>query len=154
MNKVHATVLGLGLVGALGAFGQSAPPPRQMNVTQGPESVFTRPVAEIMPALAGATATAENGRVGSELVFWGYRQADGRPVFFFACAPKPEFDCADRVRAVCPAASTVLANGHESGTVVRRECRSVSVVAPGDVRPGCEDRVESVPMAVGLVSCG
>jgi hypothetical protein len=153
MKNVPATVLWLCLVGSLGAYGQSSPQ-REMNVTQGPEAVFTRPAAEIMPLLAGATATGENGRVGSELVFWGYRQADGRPVFFFGCAPKPDVNCADRVLAVCPAVTTVLANGQENGTVVRRECRSVSVVAPGNLRPGCEDRVEQVPMAVGVVSCG
>jgi hypothetical protein len=154
MNGVTGIALVLGCGGALCAVSQDAPPERQMNVTQGPELVFTRPPADIMPALAGATATGENGRIGSELVFWGYRQADGRRVFFFACAPKPNFDCKERVLAVCPLATTVLATDEESGTVVRRTCRNVTVAVPGDLRPGCEDRVESVPMAVGLVSCG
>ena len=57
-----------------------------MKVKQGPETVFDRPPAEILPALAGAKATGENGRVGPELVFWGYEHDDGRRVFFFACA--------------------------------------------------------------------
>ena len=54
-------------------------PERQMNVSQGPDSVFNTDVSEIMPRLKGATATNENGRVGNELVFWGYRLADGEP---------------------------------------------------------------------------
>lgn len=154
MKGVTGIALALGCGGALCASSQAAAPARQMNVTQGPEAVFTRPPADIMPALAGATATGENGRVGSELVFWGYRHADGRRVFFFACAPQPELDCEARVLAVCPVATTVLATGEENGTVVRRTCRSVTVAVAGDLRPGCEDRVETVPMAVGLVSCG
>src|SRR5512134_2766521 len=81
---------------------------REMNVTQGPDSVFDRPPAEILPALVGAKPTGENGRVGSELVFWGYEQADGRRVFFFACAQVGEVDCAERVQAICPVAAVVL----------------------------------------------
>lgn len=154
MNGVTRIALVLGCAGAFCAASQEPTPERQMNVTQGPEVVFTRPATDILPALAGATATGENGRIGTELVFWGYRQADGRRVFFFACAPKPDFDCGERVLAVCPVATTVLATGEENGTVVRRTCRNVAVAVPGDLRPGCEDRVESVPMAVGLVSCG
>ena len=82
-----------------------------MNVRQGPDTVFDRPPADILPALAGAAATGENGRVGTELVFWGYRQPDGQRVFFFACAQRPGFDCAARVPAICPTSTTVLANG-------------------------------------------
>jgi hypothetical protein len=37
---------------------------------------------------------------------------------------------------------------------VRRNCRSVAVSGPGEIRPGCEDRLESASLAVGLVSCG
>ena len=85
-----------------GRRSKSTIPERQMNVRQGPETVFDRPPAEILPALAGAKATGENGRVGSELVFWGYEQNDGRRVFFFACALRPDFDCATRVPAICP----------------------------------------------------
>jgi hypothetical protein len=59
-----------------------------------------------------------------------------------------------RVPAICPAGTTVLETGEASGNVVRRVCKNVAVVNPGDVRPGCEDRVESVPMAVGIVTCG
>jgi hypothetical protein len=133
---------------------QEAVPERQMNVRQGPDTVFDRPPAEILPALAGATATGENGRVGSELVFWGYEQPDGRRVFFFACAPRPDLDCAKRVPAICPSAAAVLATSEANGTTVRRNCRSISVALPGDLRPGCEDRVQDAPLAVGVVSCG
>ena len=143
----------LALCAALGGAAQEALPERQMNVRQGPETVFDRPPSEILPALAGATATGENGRVGTELVFWGYRHSDGRRVFFFACAPRPDFDCAARVPAICPTVTTVLATSAASGTTVRRNCRTFSVTAPGELRPGCDDRVQSADLAVGLVSC-
>jgi len=58
------------------------------------------------------------------------------------------------VPAVCAATTTVLATGEASGTVVRRTCRNIVVAAVGDLRPGCDDRVESASMAVGLVTCG
>ena len=90
-----------------------------MNVRQGPETVFEPPPAEIFPALEGATATGENGRVGSELVFWGYEQRDGRRVFLFACALAPDLDCATRVPAICPATTTVLETREASGKTVQ-----------------------------------
>jgi hypothetical protein len=139
---------------AFGVAAQETPPAREMNVTQGPDAVFEQAPAEILPALAGARATGENGRVGSELVFWGFERADGQRVFFFACARRPDFDCATRVPAICPAATTVLETRETDGTLVRRSCRNVSVVSPGEVRPGCADRVENASMAVGLVTCG
>jgi hypothetical protein len=139
----------------LGAGAQQEIPTRQMNVRQGPETVFDRPPGEILPALAGATATGENGRVGTELVFWGYEQRDGRRVFFFACAQGPDLDCTARTRAICPATTKVLETTEASGTAVRRSCRTFSVSAPGDLRPGCDDRLDgSATLAVGLVSCG
>ena len=141
-------------VAALGAIAQEGVPRRQMNVRQGPETVFDRPPAEILPSLAGATATGENGRVGTELVFWGFRGSDGREVFLFACAQRPEVDCATRVPAICASATRVLETSEATGTVVRRSCRNVSVVNPGETRPGCEDRAQSTTMSVGLVSCG
>jgi hypothetical protein len=57
---------------------------RQMNVRQGPDAVFDRPVGELLPILAGSRETGENGRVGNELVFWGFELADGRQAFLFA----------------------------------------------------------------------
>ncbi len=139
---------------AFGVAAQSGVPAREMTVTQGPESVFEQTPAQILPVLAGAKATGENGRVGHELVFWGFERADGGRVFFFACARSAEFDCATRVPSICPATTTVLETRETSGTMVRRSCRNVSVASPGDVRPGCADRVENASMAVGLVTCG
>jgi hypothetical protein len=139
---------------ALSASAQEDVPARQMNVRQGPETVFDRPAAEIFPALEGAAATGENGRVGSELVFWGFEQRDGRRLFLFACAVGPDLDCAARIPAICPATTTVLDTREMSGNAVRRSCRSVAVSGPGELRPGCEDRLESASLAVGLVSCG
>lgn len=148
-------VIGVATLGAgLGAVAQEEIPARQMNVRQGPEAVFDRPPADILPQLAGATATGENGRVGTELVFWGFQQTDGRRVFFFACAPGPNLDCAVRVPAICPTTTTVLATSEADGNTVRRSCRSVAVTSPGDVRPGCDDRLNNANLAVGLVSCG
>ena len=152
MNKLIALV---SLCCALGASGQEDVPVRQMNVKQGPESVFDRPPGEILPALAGAKATGENGRVGPELVFWGYEHSDGRRVFFFACAQRPDFDCATRVPAICPVTTTVLETRAATGALVRRNCRHVAIVAAGEVRPGCDDRTENdASLTVGLVSCG
>jgi hypothetical protein len=127
---------------------------RTLDVTQGPETVFDRPVAEIVPALEGATATGENGRVGNELVFWSYRLADGRPVYLFACARLPDVNCEERIQDVCLTPTTVLDSGETSGKIVRRQCREIAVVAPGDTRPGCIDTIADVSLAVGLVSCG
>jgi hypothetical protein len=147
---IAVTMLGC----ALGAAAQEPIPERQMNVRQGPETVFERPPAEIFPALEGATATGENGRVGAELVFWGYEQRDGRRVFLFACALAPDLDCATRVPAICPTTTTVLETREASGNAVRRNCRNVVTASPGDSRPGCDDRLETASLAVGLVSCG
>jgi hypothetical protein len=148
--------LGAAALGAMhGAGAREEIPARQMNVRQGPETVFDRPPAEILPALFGATATGENGRVGTELVFWGYEQRDGRRVFFYACALQPERDCAARTLAICPTTTTILETTEANGTAVRRNCRTFSVSAPGDLRPGCDDRLDaSASLAVGLVSCG
>jgi hypothetical protein len=139
---------------SLSATGQEEIPERVMNVRQGPETVFERPPAEIFAVLDGASATGENGRVGSELVFWGFELRDGRRVFLFGCARRPELDCATRIPAICPGTTTVLETGEASGKTVRRECRNIGVVRPGDARPGCDDRLESTNLAVGLVSCG
>lgn len=124
-----------------------------MNVTQGPEVVFDRPVGEIVATLEGATPTGENGRVGNELVFWGYELADDRPVYFFACKLSPDVDCAQRIESICLTTTTVLESAETAGKTVRRSCREVAVTAPGETRPGCTDTVEDVALAVGLVSC-
>jgi hypothetical protein len=151
---IKPLVVSLSLLLAQVVAAQTETPVREMNVTQGPESVFEQAPADILPALTGARATGENGRVGSELVFWGFERADGGRVFFFACAGSPVLDCATRVPAICPATTTVLDTRETSGAMVRRSCRNVSIASPGEVRPGCADRVERATLAVGLVSCG
>ena len=125
-----------------------------MDVTHKPGSVFSQPVEQVAPALAGATPTNENGRVGGELVFWGYRLADGRPVFLFACAGSETVNCDERVQKICVDQTTVLSSSADGGNVVRRECSTMAFVNPGDTRPGCVDNLETAPLAVGLVTCG
>jgi hypothetical protein len=127
---------------------------RSMGVTQKPDVVFSAPVESFLPDLAGATATDVNGRVGGELVFWGYELADGRPVFMFACAPTPTVICEERVQRICVDRTNVLRNATVGGDVTRRRCSTVSVALPGDPRPGCVQAAEVVDLAVGLVSCG
>lgn len=127
---------------------------RSMDVKQAPESVFTSPVASLLPELAGATATGENGRVGNELVFWGYKLGDGRSAFLFACAPKADVNCDERVPMICTARTNVLTTGSANGNIVRRQCSELAAAQIGDVRPGCIDRLENVPLSIGLVSCG
>ncbi len=125
----------------------------QMNVKLGPETVFLQAPTELFPALAGAQRTEEAGRVGNEMVFWGYHQKSGARVFLFACAQVAEVDCQQRAQAVCSNVK-VLDMQMASGNVVRRTCRTMATTAPGDVRPGCDDRVEPTPLAIGVLSCG
>jgi hypothetical protein len=127
---------------------------RKMDVKQAPDAVFTSPVASLLPELAGATATGENGRVGNELVFWGYKLGNGRPAFLFACAPKADVNCDERVPLICTARTNVLTTSSANGNIVRRQCRQLTVAQIGDVRPGCVDTLENVPLSIGLVSCG
>lgn len=126
---------------------------RQMNVRQGPETVFDRPVGELMPQLVNARATGQNGRVGGELVFWGYQLADGSTSYLFACAQIPGIDCEERITKICPVLTEVQARAEYHGEVVRRSCREVCIAAPGDLRPCCDDRPQQSPLAIGLVSC-
>jgi hypothetical protein len=127
---------------------------RKMGVTQAPETVFSEPIGTLLPELEGATATGENGRVGSELVFWGYRLGDGRPVFLFACAQREGVNCEERVPMICVERTNVLHTGSAAGHVVHRVCSPVALARPGEARPGCVDTSETVPLAIGLVSCG
>jgi hypothetical protein len=127
---------------------------RKMDVKQGPDSVFTSPVASLLPELAGARSTGENGRVGNELVFWGYKLGDGRQAFLFACAPMADVNCDERVPMICPARANVLTTGAANGNVTHRQCHELSSAKIGDVRPGCFDTVENVSLSIGLVSCG
>jgi hypothetical protein len=128
---------------------------REMNVRQGPDKVFDRPVGEVLPALADAKPTGANGRVGSELVFWGYDLADGRNVAFFACALLPDVDCMTRTQLICRASSALLETRETTGKVVHRRCTPVATGVVGSGRPGCNDNEnEGADLLVGLVHCG
>ena len=124
-----------------------------MNVSQGPETVFDRPVEQIILDLAGATATDENGRVGNELVFWGYRLADGRAAYLFACAIMKGVDCEARTQEICLGQTNVISTTQTAGDVRHMRCKEFSFVGVGDVRPGCVDRTSDQDLAVGLVQC-
>ncbi|HET8699390.1 MAG TPA: hypothetical protein VFO94_18025, partial [Gammaproteobacteria bacterium] len=122
---------------------------RRIGVRQGPDKVFEVPVTDIVPALAGARPTRVNGRVGGELVFWGYDLADGRRVNLFACALLPDVDCAARVQAVCVAGGNVLESREVPGKMVHRVCRPVSSGPSSTVRPGCSDNENEANLLVG-----
>jgi hypothetical protein len=126
---------------------------RKMDVKQGPDSVFTSPVSSLLPELAGARSTGENGRVGNELVFWGYELGDGRPAFLFACAPQADVNCDERVPMICNARVSLLSTGTANGNIVRRQCRELAVTQTGDLHPGCIDKIENVELSIGLVTC-
>lgn len=156
IEKAACVLLGVFATG-LGAA-QEAPPAQQpervMNVRLGPETVFDRPLGQVVPLLEGARATGENGRIGSEFVFWGFAQPIGRDVFLFACAQVVDVDCPARVALICPAGGTVLDERQDMGNVVRRNCRNLGVAAPGEIRPGCDDREDKdAGLLVGVVSC-
>lgn len=126
---------------------------RELGVRQPPDAVFDVPLEDVMPRLTGASATGENGRVGGELVFWGYRLADGTPAYFFACAMLYGVNCEERASAICPTRTIVLERGEHTGEAVQRRCRDVAVAAPGDVHPGCTSNAYEASLAVGLVTC-
>ena len=129
-------------------------PARTLGVTRGPELVFAQAPADILPLLAGATATGENGRVGGELVFWSYRLTDGRDVLLIACAQLDGVDCAARTALVCPAgAPTSLQSASVSGEVRELDCRAIAQAAPGDLRPGCADTEATHPVLASIASC-
>lgn len=130
------------------------PPPRTMGVMQGPELVFQRPVGEVLPGLAGATATGVNGRVGPEFVFWTYRLNEGREVLFHACAPMSGVDCALRETRMCVRGTPRRLAGREAtGEVRRLNCQAVGVGVPGDLRPGCSDNEFESTLVIGLSEC-
>ncbi len=117
-------VAGLVVAGLLGATAYAQE--RSMGVRQKPDTVFSQPVDALVPELAGATATDENGRVGSELVFWGYRLGDGRTAFLFACAPSEIVNCDERVQLICADRTNVIRNSTADGAVVRRQAAPTS----------------------------
>ena len=151
-TRIALSLLSLCLVVSASVAAQE-PPERQMNVRQGPESVFDRPVAEILPALTGAKPTGVNGRVGDELVFWGYELADGRRTNLFGCALLPDVDCMQRVQLICTAQTTVLESREAAGKVVHRVCRPVAAASATSVRPGCNDNEDETKLLIGLAAC-
>lgn len=153
--RLPISLLAVAATAATGASsGRAAEPERQMNVRQGPDSVFAEPPGQIFPELAGATATNENGRIGNELVFWGYRLADGRNVFLVGCAMARNVDCTAREARVCRTETQVLARGMSEGLVRELHCKSIATTGPGDIRPGCTDQERAQPLHVSLVACG
>lgn len=129
-------------------------PERQMGVRAGPEQVFSRPVAEIVPQLQGATPTNRNGRVGSELVFWGYRLSNGVETNLFACAMLDGVECDTRALRICPDRNAEIEPRiTESGNIVKRMCQPVGQAAVGDLHPGCTNNEIQNDLLVGLASC-
>ena len=152
-NGARRIALVVALCAAACAALGKAPVKRQLGVRQGPEKVFDAPVAEIVPALAGAKPTGVNGRVGGELVFWGYNLADGRKANLFACALLPDVDCAMRVQAVCPAGVKQQESREVPGKLVHRVCRPVATTQPSTAHAGCDDDENQANLLVGLVEC-
>jgi hypothetical protein len=142
------------MVWGLDSLHAASEPERAMGVTTGPEAVFDRPVADILPQLQGATATNVNGRVGSELVFWGYRSSTGAATNLFACAMMPDVDCEARALNICRDGSARIEQKIiERGNMVKRNCRAVGNVAPGDLHPGCTNKEIQNDLLVGLANC-
>jgi len=127
---------------------------RSMNVTGGPDRVFENSSVEtLIPELAGASATGINGRVGNELVFWGYRLADEREANLYACAPLEGVDCESRISSICPARGEEIARYSRSGLVRHLDCQAVGIVGTGDLTPNCEDQETPNDLVVGLMQC-
>jgi hypothetical protein len=140
---------------------QSSGNPRDERVTRtltnvgDPDRVFTRPVSEVVPELQQAALSSERGRVGNELVFWGYDLPAGERRWLYACAVLPNIDCEARAALVCPAGpQTVLVQREEPGAVRRMNCGPVGLAAPGELRPHCTDYTETRPVMLGVLSCG
>ncbi|HEX5046832.1 MAG TPA: hypothetical protein VFX89_06885 [Gammaproteobacteria bacterium] len=138
---------------AVAALGKE-PVRRTLGVRQGPEKVFDVPIGEIVPALAGAKPTGVNGRVGGELVFWGYTLADGRKANLFACALLADVDCAARVQLVCPSGVKQQESREVPGKLTHRVCRPIATSQPSTARPGCDDDENQANLLAGLVECG
>ena len=152
-RKVFALLLALSLV-ACGTFVvPEKVPPRTMGVNLGPDSVFAQPVAEIVPELQGAEPTGINGRLGPEMVFWGFNLSDGTRAELFACAVHDDINCEARVRAICPARGEELTRTVLPGLVTHLNCRPVGLAAPGDLRPNCDEYERTDDLLVGLMQC-
>ena len=151
---VRLVALSLALISAALADTPSTPP-RQMNVPQGPETVFSQPVSQIVPQLSGARETKRNGRVGGEFVFWGFTLKDGTPAYFYACAAAKDVDCLARRDRIClTPPPKVISENISMGEVQRITCRSVCTASEPTAAPCCTGSNESADLQVGLVSCG
>lgn len=129
-------------------------PERVEAAVGGPERVFSRPVTEIVPLLQDARRAGPNGRVGSEMVFWGYELAGNKPAFLVACAMLPGVDCAGRVPQVCQSGRPeILFSQQDQGEVRFLNCQEVGIVAPGGLTPNCADTQKVQEVAVTLLSC-
>ena len=115
-----------------------------MNVRQGPETVFDRPPAEILPALAGRDGHGRERprRVGARVL--GLRAAR-RAARVLLCL---RADARARLR---DARAGHLPRDDDRARDARGErqrwCAAIAATspspAPGDARPGCDDRLES-----------
>jgi hypothetical protein len=121
------------------------------SISQGPESVFDQPLADIFPDLSGAARTDESGRRGAELVYWGFRLADGKSVMFYACAPGAGVDCGDRGASICRNTGRVLKTATASGKITRKSCTRLCDVTMG--KSCCTTEETPATLAVGLVEC-
>jgi len=128
-------------------------PQRTMGVTAGPDKVFEQPVADLLPQLAGATATGRNGRVGYELVFWEYELANGSMANMFTCVNQPEVNCDGRLNRVCPGGGEEVTRTIASGQVRELQCRAIGIAAPGELMPTCTDNENINELVVGLMAC-
>ena len=129
------------------------PPQRSMNVSQGPDTVFDTDVANIIPQLKGAVATRENGRIGNEMVFWGYRLANGDQAYMYACAPLKDVDCIMRRQMICPVETRLIAESNQSGQISHFKCSAVCNANAPTVLPCCKELMEQNTLMVGLVGC-
>ena len=128
-------------------------PIRSMTVTGGPERVFDRPLGDILPQLRHARPTGINGRVGNELVFWGYQLQDDQKLNFYGCAQLHNVDCDERMHAICPDGGKEIARAIEPGGVRHVNCRAIGIVGTGDLLPNCQDEMQTNDVLVGLMQC-
>lgn len=137
---------------ALPAVAFSAEPKREMNVRQGPEKVFSQPVAEIEPALQGAKPTGRNGRIGNEFVFWGYRLTNGKSAYLYACVPVTGVDCLARRALICDRELTVISEHDARGAVQRLDCKPICRPEQS-ATPCCTGTEVQLGLVTGVVSC-
>lgn len=131
-----------------------AEPQRLEARVNGPDRVFDTPVEQLVPALRGARASGPDGRVGSELVFWGYELENGQRATLVACAILPDVDCAARRAKVCESgAGSTLFSGEQGGAVRHRDCQAVGVAPPGEPLPNCTEVERTQPVELHLLSC-